>query len=54
MLYGGSAFTKIGATETTSESFRKYLNNIWGKREIKDVQEKTILVTAHMLQKVPM
>jgi hypothetical protein len=42
------------ATETISESFRKYLNNIWGKHEIKEVQKTAILFAAHMLWKVPM
>ena len=54
MLHGGYAFMKTGATETISESFRKYLNNIWGKHEIKEVQKTAILFTAHMLWEVPM
>ena len=32
--------------------FRKYLSNIPGKHEIKELQKPTILGTAHILQKV--
>jgi hypothetical protein len=37
--------------ETISKSFRKYLSNIPGKREIKEGQKTAILGTAHVLQK---
>ena len=37
----------IGATGTISKSFRKYLSNITGKHEIKELQETAILGTAH-------
>jgi hypothetical protein len=44
----------IGATGTISKTSRKYLSNITGKHEIKDLQKKTaILGTAHILRKVP-
>jgi len=44
----------IGATGTISKSFRKYMNNIPGKREVKELQKTAILGTAHILQKVLM
>jgi len=41
------------ATGTTSKLFRKYLSNILGKHEIKELQKKTaILGTVHVLLKV--
>jgi hypothetical protein len=43
-----------GATGTISTSFRKYLNNITGKHEIKELQKTAILRTAHILYKVLM
>jgi hypothetical protein len=44
----------IRATGTISKSFRKYLSNIPGKYETKELQKTTILGTAHILQKVLM
>jgi len=44
----------IGATGTISESFRKYVSNTPGKREIKELQKTAILGTAHILRKVLM
>jgi hypothetical protein len=44
----------IGATGNISESYRKYLSNIPGKHEIKDLQKTAILDTAHTLLKVVM
>jgi hypothetical protein len=44
----------IGATETISKSFRKYLNNIPGIHEVKKLQKTAILGTAHILRKVLM
>ena len=44
----------IGATETISKSFRKYVSNIPGKHEVKELQKTAILGTAHILQKVLM
>jgi hypothetical protein len=42
----------IGATGTISKSFRKYLINILGNHEVKELQETAILGTAHILRKV--
>jgi hypothetical protein len=44
----------IGATGTISKSFRKYLSNITGKHEIKELQKTETLGTAHILWKVLM
>jgi len=44
----------IGATGTVSKSFRKYVSNIPGKREVKELQKTAILGTAHILRKVLM
>ena len=43
-----------GATGTISKSFRKYVSNIPGKREVKELQKTAILGTAHILRKVLM
>jgi hypothetical protein len=42
----------IGATETISKSFRKYLSNTPGKHDIKELQKTAILGTAHILREV--
>jgi hypothetical protein len=42
---------KIG---TISESFRKYLNNISGKHDIRKQQKTAMLGTAHMLREMLM
>ena len=44
----------IGATGTISKSFRKYMRNITGKHEVKELQKTAILGTAHILRKVLM
>jgi len=44
----------IGATGTVSKSFRKYVSNIPGKHEVKEMQKTAILGTAHILRKVLM
>ena len=44
----------IGATGTISKSFRKYVSNIPGKHEVKELQKTAILSTAHILRKVLM
>ena len=44
----------IGATGTVSKSFRKYVSNIPGKHEVKELQKTAILGTAHILRKVLM
>jgi len=44
----------IGATGTISKSFRKYVSNIPGKHEVKELQKTSTLGTAHILRKVLM
>ena len=44
----------IGANGTISKSFRKYVSNIPGKHEVKELQKTAILGTAHILRKVLM
>jgi len=44
----------IGAIGSTSQSFRKYLRNIQGKNEAKELQQSAVLGTAHILRKVLM
>ena len=44
----------IVATGTISKSFRKYVSNIPGKHEVKELQKTAILGTAHTLWKVLM
>jgi len=44
----------IGTTGTTSKSFRKYVSNIPGKHEVKELQKTATLGTAHTLRKVLM
>ena len=41
----------IEATGTISESFRKYVRNIPGKHEVKELQKTAILGTAHIIRK---
>jgi hypothetical protein len=40
----------IGAIETISKSFRKYVSNIPGNHEVEKLQKTAILGTAHILQ----
>jgi len=44
----------IEATGTVSKSFRKYVSNIPGKHEVKELHKTAILGTAHILRKVLM
>jgi len=44
----------IGATGSISKLFGKYVNNIPGKREVKELQKTAILGTAHILRKALM
>ena len=44
----------IGAPGTISKSFRKYVSNIPGKHEVKELQKTAILGTAHIRRKVLM
>jgi hypothetical protein len=41
----------IGATGTISKSFRKYVSNIPGNHDVKDLQKTAVLGTAHILRK---
>ena len=50
----GDTSNNRGATGTVSKSFRKYLSNIPGKHEVKELQKTAILGTAHILRKVLM
>ena len=45
---------KTKVTGTISKSFRKYVSNIPGKHEVKELQKTAILGTAHILRKVLM
>jgi hypothetical protein len=40
----------IGATETISKSLRKYVSNIPGNHEVRELQKTAILGTAHILR----
>ena len=40
----------IGATGTISKSFRKYVSNIPGNHEVKELPKTAILGTAHTLR----
>jgi hypothetical protein len=42
----------IGATGTISKSFRKYVSDIPGIHDVKELQKTAILGTAHILRKV--
>ena len=42
----------IGANGTISKSFRKYITNIPGNHEVKELQKTAILGSAHILRKV--
>ena len=42
----------MGATGAISKSFRKYVSNITGNHEVKELQKTAILGTAHILRKV--
>jgi len=40
-----------GAIGTISKSFRKYLSNIPGEHDVKELQKTAMLGTAHILRK---
>ena len=42
----------IGATGTISKSLRKYVGNVPGSHEVREVQKTAILGTAHILREV--
>jgi hypothetical protein len=41
-----------GATGTISKSFRKYVSNISGNHDVRELHKTAILGTAHILRKV--
>jgi hypothetical protein len=41
-----------GATGTISKSFRKYVSNITGNHEVKELQKRATLGTKHIFRKV--
>jgi hypothetical protein len=43
-----------GATGTISKTFRKYVSNMPGKHEVKELQKTAILGTSHIIRKVLM
>jgi len=43
-----------GEIGSTSKSFRKYLSNMPGKHEVKELQKTAVLGTAHVLREVLM
>jgi hypothetical protein len=44
----------IGATGAISKSLRKYVSNIPGNHDVKELQKTAILGTAHIIRKVLM
>jgi hypothetical protein len=42
----------IGATGTISKSFRKYVSNITGNHEVRELQKTATLGTAHIIRRV--
>jgi len=44
----------LWATGTGSKQFRKYLNNVPGNHDIRELQKAAILCTAHILRIVLM
>ena len=42
----------IGATGNISKSFRKYVSDISGNHDVKELEKIAILGTAHILRKV--
>ena len=42
----------IGATGTISKTFRKYVRDIPGKHDVKELQKTAILGIAHILRKM--
>ena len=45
---------KIAATGTISKTFRKYVSNIPGNHEVKELQKTAILGTEHIFRKILM
>jgi hypothetical protein len=44
----------IEATVTNTKSLRKYLNNVGGKQDIKELEKTATMGTAHTMRKVLM
>jgi hypothetical protein len=44
----------VGATGTISKSFRKYVSDILGNRDVRELQKTAIVGTAHRLREVLM
>jgi len=44
----------IGASGTISKPFRKYVSNMPGKHEVKELQKTAVLGTAHILRELLM
>jgi hypothetical protein len=44
----------IGATGTVSKAFRKYVSDILGKHDVRELRKTAIMGTAHVLRKVLM
>jgi len=42
----------IGGTGTILKSFKKYISNITGNKQVKEIEKTAILGTAHILRKV--
>jgi hypothetical protein len=42
----------IGATGTISKSFRKYVSNVPGNHDVRELQKTAVLGTAHILREV--
>jgi hypothetical protein len=52
IIHGVLFLLYCGATGTISKSFRKYVSNISGNHEVRELQKTSILGTAHILRKV--
>jgi hypothetical protein len=42
----------IGVTGNSSKSLRNYMSNILGEQELKELQQRAILGSEHIIQKV--
>jgi hypothetical protein len=51
-MWNVKARVVVGATGTISKSFIKYVSNIPGNHDVKELQKTAILGTAHKLRKV--
>jgi len=53
-LYDEMRALTIGATGTISKTIKKYVTNILGNHEVKELQKTDILGTAHILRRLVM